>query len=548
MNGNFSWERRCKSKFCRSGMTYIINKLRKHKLSVLMLGGSTVLRSTFALGMAAYSKYVFDGIGSGLVSFWTVLLVGLGVTAWGAMSLLLKNCLIDSLVSRVSYEMRYEYMASVVHCPAGKVKDMGEGRVLTDYSQNIGAVMDLVRSGLDLVIIPFEMVISLVYLYLCNWILAMVVLLAFPVVMLSGKFIGKQIQKISSSYMAHDDNVMNLITRMVKGIEVIKVHGYQDTMLREFQEQISGQLDLNLKRTKYNGVFSGITDFFMGLPFIIVYAAAVLLVVDNGVTVGTLTLFLQLLNKITVPFVAYSNVLVHFKGAKVSVDRLVELISGGGESDEPLRGFRGVSLEHVDFSYQEGNLLLKDCSLSLENGKYYGIIGGNGSGKSTICKLLMNLYQPVSGKVSYVMDPRKKNKVVYIEDKPAILFDDIIRNIVVEGEPDQAKLERVLEETELWTKTVDNIGEKRASELSAGLLQRMVIARALYHLGQEDILVIDEGFSALDAENRTRMYRLVKRYQKEYHLLVMDITHNMGEMDRFDRVIWVEDGRVQLRA
>lgn len=529
-------------------MSYTLCRLKKHGISVFIIAVSTIIRSTFALGMAGYSKYVFDGIESGSATFGNVLPLGLLVTAWGAVGLLLKNISIDSLVSRLSYDMRSAYIASVIQCPAGKLKDMGEGRILTDYSQNIGAVMELVRSGLDLITIPFEMVISLIYLFYCNWILATVVLITFPATMLSGKVIGNQIQKIRSRYMTHEDNVMNLITRIVKGIEVIKVHNYQQPMLEEFQNQIGGQLELDLRRTKYNGIFSGVTDFFMGLPFTIVYSAAVFLVTGSMFTVGTLTLFLQLLNKITVPFVAYSNVLMRFKGAKVSVDRLEEMILEDRVPDTPMRGFDGVAFHDITFSYPNGKLLLKDCTLPLENGKYYGIIGGNGSGKSTLCKLLMNLYQPVSGTVAYRRNAQKKNKIVYIEDNPVILFDDIIRNIVVEGEADNTRLERILQETELKSGTADNIEGKRVDELSAGLLQRMVIARALYHVGEEDILVIDEGFSALDVENRNKMYQLVKSYQKKYHLLVMDITHNMNEMDRFDRVILVEDGKACLKS
>lgn len=517
-------------------------RLKNHKAGVLLIAVSTILHSAFALGMAGYSKYVFDGIESGAATIGSVLPLGLLVTAWGAISLMLKNIFIDSLVGRLSYDMRSAYAASILRCPAGRLKDMGEGRILTDYSQNIGAVMELVRSGLELVTIPFEMVISLVYLYYCSWILATVVLFAFPAVMLSGKLIGRQIQKIRSRYMVHDDHIMNLITRIVKGIEVIKVHNYQQSMLEEFEEQVSGQLELDLRRAKYNGVFSGVTDFFMGMPFIIVYSAAVLLAAGRGITVGTLTLFLQLLNKITVPFVAYSSVLMRFKGAKVSVDRLEEMIAEEGEPDMSVRGFDEVAFEKVTFGYPGGKLLLKDCTLPLENGKYYGIIGGNGSGKSTICKLLMNLYQPISGAVTYKRNERKRNKIVYIEDKPVILFDDIIRNIVVEGEPDETRLERILGETELKTEEVDNIGGKRADELSAGLLQRMVIARALYQVGEDDILVIDEGFSALDVENRARLYQLVKSYQKKYRLLVLEITHNRNEMDRFDGLILVEEG------
>ena len=527
-------------------MSYVLSRLKKQKVRVLFVAVSTIIRSTFALGMAGYSKYVFDGIESRSVAFGNVLMLGLLVTAWGAVGLFLKNISIDSLVSRLSCDMRSAYMKSVIQCPVGKLKDMGEGRILTDYSQNIGAVMELVRTGLELVTIPFEMIISLIYLYCCNWMLATVVLITFPVIMLSGKFIGNQIQKIRSRYMMHEDNIMNLITRIVKGIEVIKVYKYQQPMLKEFQNQIQGQLELDLRRAKYNGVFSCVTDFFMGLPFTIVYSAAVFLVTASEFTVGTLTLFLQLLNKITVPFVAYSNVLIRFKGAKVAVDRLEEMMSESEMSDTSIEGFDKVTFDNITFHYPNGKMLLKDCTLPLENGKYYGIIGGNGSGKSTLCKLLMNLYQPVSGTVVYKKNAQKKNKIVYIEDNPVILFNDVTRNIVVDGEADKAKLETILQETELKSGTLNNIEGKKVDELSAGLLQRMAIARALYHIGEEDILVIDEGFRSLDVENRNKMYQLVKRYQEKYHLLVMDITHNINERDRFDKVILVEDGKASF--
>ena len=116
----------------------------------------------------------------------------------------------------------------------------------------------------------------------------------------------------------------------------------------------------------------------------------------------------------------------------------------------------------------------------------------------------------------------------------------------MDGEADKAKLETILQETELKSGTLNNIEGKKVDELSAGLLQRMAIARALYHIGEEDILVIDEGFRSLDVENRNKMYQLVKRYQEKYHLLVMDITHNINERDRFDKVILVEDGKASF--
>lgn len=527
-------------------MSYIVKKISRHKGIVLFIIIGMLLRSTFALGMAGYSKYVFDGIGNKSITVGSTLVIGLLVTAWGAAGVFIKNIAIDNLVSRVSYEIRFDFVGSVIGCSVSKLKELGEGRVLTNYTQDMGAVAGLVRSGLDLVTIPFEMVIALCYLYIQNWKMAAVITVIFPVIMISGQLIGKQIQKISSVYLMHDDKAMKLVTRIIKGIEVIKVHDYQKDITTEFDSLIKNQLRLDLSRAKYNGAFSGITDFFMGLPFIIVYATTVLLAVGSNVTAGTLTLFLQLLNKVTVPFVTYSRVIMQFKQAKVSMDRLAEVICNKAETRSTIRGVDRVALEDVSFGYPGGELLLKDCSLALEKEKYYGVIGGNGSGKSTICKLIMQLYPPVSGKVVYEKDAEDSNKIVYIEDKPVILYDDILRNIVGSCEREEGRLDRILEETELRTAAADNIGGKTAEELSAGLLQRMVIARALYQINDHDILIIDEGFSALDIDMRPRMYRLIKGYQQKYHLTVLDITHNFDERKEFDKVIMVEDGRVSF--
>lgn len=528
-------------------MSYIFSKVKKHKLIVLFIAISTILHSTFALGMAGYSKFVFDGIEQKSISIYNTIILGLLVTVWGAVSLLFKNIFIDSLVSKVTYDIRSDYAGAIINCSVPKLKDLGEGRILTNYSQDIGAVVGLVRSGLDLLTIPFEMVIALCYLYIQNWKMATIIMIMFPIIMISGKLIGKQIQKISSNYLLQDDKAMKLITRIMKGIEVIKVHNYQEDILEEFHTLTNKQQNLDLRRAKYNGIFTGITDLFMGLPFIIVYVSTALLVGGNNITVGTLTLFLQLLNKITVPFVTYSRVILQFKQAKISINRLSDIISSKVELCNTIRGFSSVVFDDVSFGYSDGELLLKNCSIFLEKGKYYGMIGGNGSGKSTVCKLLMKLYQPTTGTITYKKDIQSNNKIVYIEDKPVILYDDIIRNIVCSYNYDYSKLGRILEETELKTAVANNIKGKTADELSAGLLQRMVIARALYQIEANDILIIDEGFSAIDMDTRPKMYQLIKKYQQKYNLIVLDITHNFDERDMFDGVILVEDGSVSLK-
>ncbi len=525
-------------------MTYILQLLKKHKLLVTGIVISTVLHSTFALANSWYSKYVFDSIAMGQAKVRDILLLGLLVTLWGAGSLLLKNISVDVLIGKITFHLRNSFARAVVNSPVAKLKGLDEGRIMNSYSQDIGAVAGFVRSGMDLIVIPFEMIISVLFLYFFNWKLATVVIVLFPIILFCGKQIGKKVQEISKHYLSKDDKNMKLLARIVKGIEVIKVHRYEGMMAGEFETNTMEQLALDKKRAKYNGTYSGITDFFMGLPFVIVYVSSAIMLSDNSITVGTLTLFLQLLNKITVPFVVYSRVLMQFKKAKVSIERLNEIMETDGEIEVMPTGFDRVAMKNVSFGYKGNDSILKDCTFSFEPDTYYGVMGANGCGKSTACKLLMNLYTPDAGAVEYVKNAEKVNKIVFIEDKPAILFDDIVQNIVGDKELEPEKLQRILAETELKTATADNT-EKKADELSAGLLQRMVIARALYQIDMHDVLFIDEGFSALDAEMRLRMYDLIKSYKKKYHLTIFDITHNVNECERFDRVLTVEEGKIR---
>lgn len=527
-------------------MKYVYKKLKNYKLLILLVVFSTIAYSAFGLAMPYYSKYVVDGIAGRYLTISKVLAIGLAIVTWGAVTRGLKRLSMDNLASRLSCEMRSDYVKSVIYCPVPDIKEMGEGRILTNYSQDINAVMTLIRAGLNMVTIPFEMVTALICLYIYNWRLAMVVTLVFPLVMVSGQVLGKQVQKLSENYLMHDDKAMGLVARIVKGIEVVRVHSYQDVVVDEFNGLIGSQLDLELRRARYSSAFEGITDFFMGLPYVVVFVSAAFLTRGDYITAGTLAAFLQLLNKITTPFATYGRVLMQFKGAKASMNRLNDVIFHDVETCEPIRGFENIVFDDVTFGYAGKDKVLEHCSLNLENGKYYGVIGGNGSGKSTIGKLLMKLYQPTDGIVRYNKDARKNNKIVYIEDKPVVLFDDIIQNIIVNKDLDNDKLDIILCQTELKTKSADYIGGKKANELSAGLLQRMIIARALYQIDQDDILIIDEGFSALDIDMRPKMYQLIKEYQTKYHLIVFDITHNVNEKDRFDKTIVVGDGKAIL--
>jgi ABC-type bacteriocin/lantibiotic exporter with double-glycine peptidase domain len=297
----------------------------------------------------------------------------------------------------------------------------------------------------------------------------------------------------------------------------------------------------------------------MGLPFVLVYIFSALLFQVQNISVGTLTLFLNLLSRITVPFVRFNTIFLQYKQTKIAFDRLNELLSAREDSVDGektlLEPVRLVQFQDVNFKYLDKNVI-QELGIMFDGGKHYAIIGENGSGKTTCMKLLLNLLSPDSGSIlanetAYdtlrFQELRKNNKIVYIEDAPCALFDDFDKNIILDKPMENGLYMETLKTVGLF----DIYGElktKSPDELSAGQRQRVSLARGLYHVNAGTLLVMDEPFSVLDANGCNQMYANLALYKKRYGLTIIEITHSMIDMNRFDYIYYFEDGKVALKG
>lgn len=524
-------------------MKIVTNLIKKKIGIVLLIILGVASHSVFVISMAGYSKYVFDCISENTVKIHDITIIGICVVVGIALSLILMNWSTDYLINQVVRELKYQYIQKLIRLPMAGLED--EGKVITNFTRDIGAVGNLVRSVISVIKVPFEMILASAYLFYYNWFLALIVIILLPLVILAGKFIGKKIQSINEKYLSQNDEVMTLLTRIIRGIAIVKSYAVQEHVSSEIRDHIDKQLYYDNRKIKYNSLFSGITDFFMGMPFIIVYVASALLLAVQEISVGTLTLFLQLLNKITVPFVQYNYVLMEYKEAKVSVKRLNEIFESVEETPSPVIGKSDIRFSNVSFAYKEDNVL-DNINVTIQKGGYYGITGVNGSGKTTFIKLLLGLYQPTEGNIDFSSSISGSCKVVYIEDKPTILFDNVIENIALEKNANINKINELFSALGMQHDEIQSFLEKKTSELSAGMLQRTSFVRGLYHIKNGDILILDEAFSASDIEMRGRMKELVRKYKEMYDLTIIEISHNMMEEEEYTHILNFEKGKANI--
>ena len=219
---------------------------------------------------------------------------------------------------------------------------------------------------------------------------------------------------------------------------------------------------------------------------------------------------------------------------------------------------QAVKLENVSFSYEDGQFAVNDFSLEINQGEFVAIVGRNGSGKSTVAKLINALLLPNSGKVTvFGMDTQDKKQLFEIRKCVGMVFqnpdnqmvativeDDVAfgpENLGVPSEQIKQRIDFALKVTDM-----ESFRHRQSAHLSGGQKQRVAIAGALAI--NPKILILDEATSMLDPKGREEVMNIVKKLNKEQNMTVIAVTHYMGEAVFADRVIVTNNGQVVMQG
>jgi subfamily B ATP-binding cassette protein HlyB/CyaB len=418
----------------------------------------------------------------------------------------------------------------------------------------------LTSSAITLVLDLFFSIIYLVVLYIYSPLLTMVVAAALPLyVMLSLGVTPIFRERLNERFRRGADNQAFLV-EAVSGVETVKSMALEPVMQRRWEEQIAAYVMSAFKVIGIGMVATQTTTLISKVTMVLILFLGAGLVIQNKLTVGELVAFNMISSQLAAPVLRLAQLWQDFQQVRISIDRLGDILNTtpepGQTGQASLPAIRGdIGLEAVNFRYRiDGQLVLRDISLSVPAGQILGIVGSSGSGKSTLAKLIQRLYVPETGRVLVdgvdlsLADPAWLRRQIGVVLQENVLFNRTARENIALGDPGMS-MDRVIAAAQLagahefilgLPEGYGTIIGERGASLSGGQRQRIAVARAL--VGNPRILIFDEATSALDYESEAAIQANMLRICKDRTVIL--IAHRLSTLRNADRIITIEAGRI----
>ncbi len=274
---------------------------------------------------------------------------------------------------------------------------------------------------------------------------------------------------------------------------------------------------------------------------------------SSFVIICLLPLFLtKLLGTIFIDMTSYKNLMI----AKQKINGVVEIPEEMQSSQVFAPQKHDILFEHVDFSYEKGELICRDMNIRIDDQKLTAIVGDSGSGKSTVLNLISKYYEPDGGSIKiggYCIQNVGTEQVlsqISMVDQDVFLFDDTIRNNIRYARPEASddEIEWACQEANCdefirkMPKGYETMAGENGNQLSGGERQRLSIARAI--LKDSPILLLDEATANLDVENELAVKQAIANLLKKKKTVVM-IAHTMSIVKNADKILVIADGKVK---
>lgn len=469
--------------------------------------------------------------------------------------------LLNNVVSRYfTCNIRIKISEKIKHLPVKFVDCTPVGEILRRMTDDVSHMGTSIHTMIETLSTGFlQIIVITVMMFFEDWRLSLAVLVITPISVYLSSKISAMSEKHFHEMFTESGKLNSVVEESYTNYATTKAYNWENETLRRHEEINLRQRDAEVKATFISSAVRPCIAFTNSLAYIAVNLLGGWLILNEGVSVGTIVTIVLFAKQIAAPLEQIAEGLGDVQRAITSSQRVFYLLDL--EEEKADKGTFGkvdisgnVKFENVDFSYDESKPLIKNLNLDIKHGQNVAIVGPTGAGKTTIVNLLMRFYDPQNGKISidgYDIAEISREEVrnlfgMVLQD--TWLFGGTVADNVAYGKP-EATLDEIMTACDEaycdhFIRTLPNgydtvIGDD-TTNISGGQKQLLTIARAL--LANHRLLILDEATSNVDTRTEILIQKAMDKLMEGKTCFI--IAHRLSTIVDSDLILVINNGEI----
>lgn len=459
--------------------------------------------------------------------------------------------------------LRHELMAHIQSLSFSELDTLGVSTLITRMTSDVNQVQNGLNMFLRLFLrSPFIVAGAMIAAFTIDTQIALIFLAAIPVLAVIVFGIMRITSPMYKTVQSRLDAVTGATRENLSGVRVVRAFGREDAEEENFVQQNGSLNAMQLKVGRIAALMNPLTYVVVNLGIIGILYFGANKIGSGALLSGDVVALVNYMSQILVELVKLANLVVLLTRAIASMGRVSQVLDTPSTMAFPEKPVSAdaasdvaVAFDHVSLRYQgAGAESLSDVTFTAKKGQTIGVIGGTGSGKTTLVSLIPRFYDATKGQVTLLGQPitayskEELNRHVAVVMQKAQLFKGTIRSNLLWGNENAT-------DEELWHALsiaqsedfvrqkpgkLDDPVEQGGRNLSGGQRQRLTIARAL--VGHPDILILDDSASALDYATDAALRKALRTLPAETTLFI--VSQRTSSLRHADQIIVLDDGHV----
>ena len=559
-----------KPKDTKGTLLKLIRYIGKSKYLVLLLLAAVLLTTVLNLMGPSLQGQAIDAItldpasGKLSVDFDSLVktLILMGVVYVVSSLIQLCESLLSAKISQTTvYTLRKDLFRKISYLPIRYLDSHQHGDIMSRMTNDVDNVSNTISSSItSLFSGVLTLIGALVMLVRYSWKMALISMITIPLTILVSTGLSKAMRKFFVQRQRILGDLNGQIEEMVTGYKTVMAYGREQKACERFRKTSEEFRKCSIKANVWGGIMGPCMNIINNLNYLIVAAFGGYFTIKGQISIGDIQAILQYSRQFSQPINMIANQYAQILTAIAGAERVFAILDTPDEVDEgktplDLSRFKGnIEFKNIQFSYTEGNPVLKNLNLSVKPGQKIAIVGATGSGKTTIVNLLTRFYDVDSGEILLdgvnIEDIPKKDlrSAIGIVLQDTVLFSDTIEKNIRYGNLDATDEElRNAAQMSNSASFIERLPEEYQTELtesgsnlSQGQRQLLAISRAV--LADPKILILDEATSSVDTRTEMHIQSALVALMKNRTSLI--IAHRLSTIRDADVIVVIKNGSV----